>query len=144
MGTIEDLYRQHRELARLGGEVKRLAVDAAVPLTELAACRLQMAQMISRHLAEEATLAVRPLSASASAADRELARDYSAGMLTFRETTSSHQARWNGLAIVADRRGYSLAVQEQLDWLAQRITWEERVFLPAAKALSIAAVRLAG
>jgi hypothetical protein len=142
MATIEDLYQQHRELARLGGQLKRAAVDEAVPVAALVSCRLQVAQLVSRHLADEAALAVRPLAASPNPGDRELARDYGEGMLAFREVSSSHQARWNNLAIAADRRGYAEAVQWQLDWLAERRQWEERFVLPAAKALAIATVRL--
>jgi hypothetical protein len=140
---FEDLYRQHRELARLGAQLKATALDEAAPLTRLVQHRRDVAMLVTRHLAEEAELAVRPMVASAKASDRDLAREYSDSMLTFRETSSSHAARWNMLAIVADRTSYAAAVQWQLDWLDKRRAWEERVFLPAARTLAMTALRLA-
>jgi hypothetical protein len=132
---FEDLYRQHRELARLGTQLKATALDLNAPLTELVSHRRQVAALVTRHLADEAALAVRPMLGSASSGNRDLAREYSDSMLAFREVSSSHAARWNMLAIIADRQGYAEAV---------RRLWEERVFLPAARALAMAAVRLAG
>jgi hypothetical protein len=135
--TLQDLYEEHRELFRLGNELIEAASFDPPRMAELVAARRQMAQAISRHLANEARLALMPLSASTDPYDRALARRYTSDLLMMRQASSAHMGQWTMETIAADPREYRLAVRGLMRTMAARRDWEESEFLPAAARLSL-------
>jgi hypothetical protein len=135
MMTLQDLYEEHRELLRIGEKLIEIASFDPPRMLELVAARREMAQAVSRHLGNEARLALMPLSASTDPYERALARRYTSDLLSMRQSGIAHMGQWTMEAITADPREYRLAVRAQLRMMAVRRTWEETEFLPAAERL---------
>lgn len=133
--TIDDLYEQHRELIALGDEIIAAASVHPPVMADLIAARRAFAQAASRHMADEARIALRPLAASPDAGDRALARRYTDEMLVMRQGSSEHYACWTAEAIAADPREYRMQVRQLVKVLAARRLWEETEFLPAVARL---------
>lgn len=133
--TLQDLYEEHRALFRIGEKLVEVASFDPPRMQELVAVRREMAQAVSRHLGNEARLALMPLSASTDPYDRALARRYTSDLLSMRQSGIAHMGQWTMEAITADPREYRLAVRAQLRMMAVRRTWEETEFLPAAERL---------
>jgi hypothetical protein len=142
--TIEDLYEQHGELKRLSKELLAIAGMQPIDLAQLTSLRRTLASRIAQHLADEARLAVTPMTRSADPEHRRLARRYTDDLFRHREVSSAHHSRWSALAIVEDPAGYRAAVRSMIQWLEQRATWEETEFLPAAARLAGKPLRRAG
>lgn len=129
---LQQLYDEHRELYRLGDTLIEAAAANPPRIAAVVEARRTLSQAVLRHMANEARMALAPLSASSDPADQAIARRYTTDLLTMRQESSGHIAQWTTREIERDPAGYLAGTQALLKTMAARGEWEEAEFLPAA------------